>query len=995
MTAFDKTMEHASDTAKNLAKNAKGSVVEIETIPKASRAAAAGMKLLSVAMNLVDTVIISTLLAGITKMIGASEEMSQQAAEATKKYKEQSSSIDEYKDKIIELRTSLDTENLTYADAKDKRSQLIEIQKQLIDTYGNEAKGIDLVNGSLDTQTEKLDKLNKQKRQEWGNDVNKLSTGQKWQKWGGFVGLTALSILKPQEWFTNKTAVDWLNNFDNTTNIERITKKVENFSKTIKFGSIGDDLKNQLESYNGVSFDGLKMTISGDAKTVAETVSQIQTDVIGSRKDLQWLNQDLKDVYNSAKKIVDENWDTYNTALEIQILDDKDGLEYYGKLTEAYETYQDALKDGDETAIANAKENYSKVLSDISNSDMSDSFKKFFENMYPDIADIINEWKFEVNITPKINTNEGGLKDKIESVEGLTTEEILAAFDNNGSGVTKEQWKGITSLNAEAQANGLDLSTFLNQLRDSGYLISQVDKDIDNAIAEAQKLEGDTDWNKYFKDQSIDTQEELDKWNEVTKGCHTATEAMEAWKKATADAADKATSSLSDLEKVSDNIGKISGAYKELSDNGYITIKTIGEVQKATGLSGDEWDEYESKLLNAKKGSAEFNEVMSELTYKMIDNQISVGDLTNATDEEIAAIESKIEATLRENGVTNASAVAHDYLSYAKARSSAQSTALALATNAESVNLAAEAAQCGLTEAQFKNLIIQQILFNQTNLDVSQKLTALQQLGLYANWTAEQLAKVSSTTITYSDGKWWVNSYGEDADGNGEKDYLGSEEYKGYQPAFNPEDFKVTAPKFSGVSSGSGSGGSGKSGDDDAKKAAEDAKKAEEERIKKELEALKAGLDMRQKLLDKYKESVDLTDFGLDLAEETDFSLRIDLLNNKMSQLTSYGKAMRTEFDRVASIIPETADQADALASHLESLGSDMRSNITALRETQVAMEQLKIDSIVSIGEDYLGDLSRELSNMEQRIEMLNKDNSQDYEYTNQILNMEMFLPTT
>lgn len=142
MVAFDKAMGNASDTAKSLAKNAKGSVVEIEAIPKVSRAAAAGMKLLSVAMNVVGTVIISTLITGITKMIGTSEEMSQQAAEATEKYKEQSSSIDEYKDKIIELRTSLDTENLSYTDAKDKRSQLIEIQKQLIDTYGDEANNI-------------------------------------------------------------------------------------------------------------------------------------------------------------------------------------------------------------------------------------------------------------------------------------------------------------------------------------------------------------------------------------------------------------------------------------------------------------------------------------------------------------------------------------------------------------------------------------------------------------------------------------------------------------------------------------------------------------------------------------------------------------------------------------------------------------------------------------------------------------------------------------
>lgn len=204
--------------------------------------------------------------------------------------------------------------------------------------------------------------------------------------------------------------------------------------------------------------------------------------------------------------------------------------------------------------------------------------------------------------------------------------------------------------------------------------------------------------------------------------------------------------------------------------------------------------------------------------------------------------------------------------------------------------------------------------------------------------------------------------------------------------------FKKKSPNDGTSSGNSSNSGGGKSSLGKSKK--DDAEKAEKERIKKELEQLKSGLEMRKELLGKYKDSVDLTDFGLDLAEENDFSLRTDLLNNKMSQLTAYGKAMREEFDRVASIIPKTGDQADALASHLESLGNDMRSNITALRETQVAMEQLKIDSIKNVSEYYLKDLEDELSSIERRMELLNKDNGKDYEYTNQILQMEMFLPT-
>lgn len=164
---------------------------------------------------------------------------------------------------------------------------------------------------------------------------------------------------------------------------------------------------------------------------------------------------------------------------------------------------------------------------------------------------------------------------------------------------------------------------------------------------------------------------------------------------------------------------------------------------------------------------------------------------------------------------------------------------------------------------------------------------------------------------------------------------------------------------------------------------------------KKELEALKASLKTRKEILERYKKAIDLTDFGLDLAEENDFALRADLLNNKMSQITSYGEAMREEFQRASSIIPKTGEEAEALGSHLESLGDDMRSNITALRETRMEMEQLKIDSIVSSSERSMGELESALSDIERRIEILNSDNEEDYEYTNQILSLKKFLPTS
>lgn len=209
----------------------------------------------------------------------------------------------------------------------------------------------------------------------------------------------------------------------------------------------------------------------------------------------------------------------------------------------------------------------------------------------------------------------------------------------------------------------------------------------------------------------------------------------------------------------------------------------------------------------------------------------------------------------------------------------------------------------------------------------------------------------------------------------------------------NVDDYGASQGGSSKPSGGSPSGGSdgskGGSGGGGSKK------DPAEEQEKKELEELKNKLSMREKVLERYQKAVDITDYGLDLAEEDDFALRVDLLNNKLSQLTSYGLAMREEFDEIVSIIPKTSEQAEVLASTIESLSGDMRENVVAIRETKIAMEQLAIDAMASVGETHLKDLENELDTIERRIELLNKDNGEDYQYTNEILSMKMFLPTS
>lgn len=162
---------------------------------------------------------------------------------------------------------------------------------------------------------------------------------------------------------------------------------------------------------------------------------------------------------------------------------------------------------------------------------------------------------------------------------------------------------------------------------------------------------------------------------------------------------------------------------------------------------------------------------------------------------------------------------------------------------------------------------------------------------------------------------------------------------------------------------------------------------------KEHLEQLKDGLEKQKDIIDRYKKNVEVIDFGLEHIEEDDFANRADLLSDKLDKLKSYGAEMRAEFDRVANTIPQTAEEAVELANRLEELGSDMRDNVSAIRETATALQMLSIDVASTLIDNRMGELQSELDNIDKLIEILNSDYKDDYKYTTEVLSMDMLLP--
>lgn len=118
-----------------------------------------------------------TLATGVTAIIGAvttlavnyyntveeaKEKERQAAVEASKEYEESTKNLKDFTSKYLEVKTQLDNVTMSYSEVGNAQKELVNIQGQLTESFGSEAKNIDLVNGKIDDQITKLQLLQKE-----------------------------------------------------------------------------------------------------------------------------------------------------------------------------------------------------------------------------------------------------------------------------------------------------------------------------------------------------------------------------------------------------------------------------------------------------------------------------------------------------------------------------------------------------------------------------------------------------------------------------------------------------------------------------------------------------------------------------------------------------------------------------------------------------------------------------------------------------------------
>lgn len=382
------------------------------------------------------------------------------------------------------------------------------------------------------------------------------------------------------------------------------------FSGSIKDNNLSpEEIKNQIDNYVSIissyfekSPIEIKTQLGFDN---VDTVAEQYQNIINDAKTKDWNTSAIKDAEQSLQDEFDKiNSEDFHIGNEFgEKIKDGTIQSVFGNVDmdkrtiiewsdELKETYADAL----------ASWNYDPEVGGIDT--VFGGSERFGEDL--------NGKGWEVAFTPILPDGTFLSKDTVEEYinqileeayadDGKITDSELKEIDTQGRQIGDTFVQGIYAAiddNEDYENNGNWAELVGRLMHFSGKKGAvQLAKD---AIEEAKESEENFDWDSWFKEHSINTQEEIDKWKEIAAAANSAEEARRNYTKVTGtfkdnDILDLGTDTKTKLGELSQQLDSIQSAYSTLSSavseynsNGSISIDTM---QSVIGL-GDNWLDY-------------------------------------------------------------------------------------------------------------------------------------------------------------------------------------------------------------------------------------------------------------------------------------------------------------------------------------------------------------------------------------------------------------------
>lgn len=718
MENVDQRIIDYAKTCKNGEMTTDGFKASIDTMSFSAKAGAVALKALSIAGNMLlmwgITKVFEVVTQEIYNFIHASEIAREKSTELTSQWKEENSSIDDSISKYKELKEKLDDTSLSASEIKDIKEELLGVQDDLVEKYGNEAIQIDLVNGKYDEQIAKLEKLSKLKAQE-------------------YVAENYSNVQADRTYVTEKV------------NLNRSLGFKGSVGKPDDYSNAGFDLKKFLDKYDKlhtkVSGTSSQFGVTGDVTLVTDgTREEVYNQLVQLENDLIQAygkeNEDVNKFLGTLSEIINEEFDTskidesknnlkeYATA---EIMSQDDTRQLYSDAIDAVEEYNNALQSckGVDAAKANlesVQQSVKDATSDIEGA----------EDVFDDIYSGINKTadnKYKVDQAFK---NNKAVQSYAEALRGLSEDDLQKIdFEDFVLSPGEEAFGELIDILGLSED---EVQALIDKLIELGI----VQGNISDEIADKTTISSFTDAWEQLKSSTDDATKDLS--NTLTELAEQGRLTIDAFNEADSTdyfenlgiSADEAVQKINALVSSSTQLQSMSAQISKMSD--MLADKKNGNAAKASDLAGfdaevrglDSWKEFESVMGSSKSTMEQCQEAANNLATEWINSGNYLSNLTEKNkDYYITALQNMGVENAEEivkNALTlatQAQSAAEEFLAQKKRETSNETYSLIDATAEEITKFAEEKGYAYNVTNALIELALKKQLVNGTTLDFS------------------------------------------------------------------------------------------------------------------------------------------------------------------------------------------------------------------------------------------------------------------------------------
>lgn len=777
---FNKIIANADDNTKlyfaglNKGKGSiKGLAKSTNTMSFSAKAGQAVLTGLSIAGNMVAGWLLTKAVEVVTeelyKFIHASEIARDKSAKLTDNWTEESASINDSINKYDMLSAKLNDTSLSASEVKSVKEELIEVQKALTDKYGQEALGIDLVNGKYEEQIAKLKQLSKQKAQDYV--VANYSNIQEDQKYVtekvnlnaglGFYG----SMARPNDYS------------DVGFNLEKYLKRYDKLEVKV------------VEAAGQYGLNGeFKLITSGTREETYNQISQLFHDL---NEDFGKSNEHVNQFKNTLLNILEESFDTEQLEksksniikyAEAEILSYDNTRNLYEDAINSVEKYNEALRSGKgiETAKKNldsVKQKFTTAASDISGS------SAVIDNVYKNI----NKTAEVAYTVSNAFENNDTVKKYAEQLKGLSSDDLLKIdFNDSIQSPGEAAFKALMDIIGISKA---EVQTLIDKLVELGYVKGEIVKNLDNNPISFSSIISNANVDNYQEKRSslesylekfrsgafspfdknsllidfgivADSAEEAaekirkrmdketnaivtdlkeilngDNISEATrKKVEALVQSLEDGNRAAQNLSNinLTNNALADVQSLSEGLDQLDKIYADILDKEDFDWSSILNNEGFTKTFGAYTDEYNNFIETVTSSSDNINacqEAFNNLASAYIHGSGVLNEVTQATKASCIAM-------LEQMGVANAAAVVEQALAkneevrkYAEEAVAAATSDMSGKTEHASKKLLEQANVSVTARKALFELVSQQIIFANHDLRLHEKITGLKQLA--------------------------------------------------------------------------------------------------------------------------------------------------------------------------------------------------------------------------------------------------------------------------